>query len=40
MKNTPQGINSRLEDTECIRDLEDKVTEIIQTGQQKEKSLK
>ena len=39
MKNTLEGMNSSmLEDAEkWIRDLEDKIMEIIQTEQQKEK---
>ena len=38
MKNRLEGINSRLSDTEeCISDLEDRIMEITQTEQQKEK---
>ena len=41
MKNTLKGINSILEDTdEQISNLEDKVVEITQLDQQKEKRTK
>lgn len=41
MKYTTEGNNSRLEDTkEQISDLEDRVMEIIQVEQQKEKRMK
>ena len=40
MKNTPEGINSRLGDTEeRISDLEDRIMEIIQSEQEKEKQI-
>ena len=40
MKTIPEGINSRLEDTEQqIRDLEDKIVEITQSELQKEKRI-
>ena len=40
MKNTLEGINSRLGDTEeCISDLDDTIMEIIQSEQQKEKQM-
>ena len=40
MKNTLEGINRRLGDREeCTSDLEDKVMEIIQSKQQKEKQI-
>ena len=41
MKNTLEGINSRLGDTgECISDLEDRIMETTQSEQQKEKQIK
>ena len=41
MKNTLEGINSRLGDTkECIRDLEGRIMEITQLEQQREKQIK
>jgi len=40
MKNTLEGINSRLGDTEeNISDLEDRIVEITQTEQQKERRI-
>lgn len=40
MKNTLEGINSRLNDAEeQISDLEDRVMEIAQSEQQKEKRI-
>lgn len=40
LKNTVEGINSRLQDVEeWIRSLEDRVVEVIQTEQQKEKII-
>ena len=36
MKNTLEGINSRLGDIEHISDLKDKIMEIIQSDQRKE----
>ena len=40
MKNTLEGINSRLSETEeCISDLEDKIMEITQLEEQKEKQI-
>ena len=40
MKNTPEGINSRLDETEDqISDLGDKLSEHTQSEQQKEKSI-
>ena len=40
MKNTLEGINSRLNETEDqISNLEDKAAEIIQSEQQKEKRI-
>ena len=40
MKNTLEGINSRLDDTEeWISKLEDRILEITQAGQRKEKEL-
>lgn len=40
LKNTVEGINSRLQDMEeWIRSLEDRVVEVIQTEQQKEKII-
>ena len=41
MKNILEGINSRLGDTEeQIRELEDRVVEITEAGQKKEKTIK
>ena len=40
MKNILEGINSRLGDTEHSSDLEDRIMEIIQSGQQKEKHIR
>ena len=41
MKNTPDGINSRItEAEEQISDLEDKIVEITTTEQNKEKRMK
>ena len=41
MKNTVEGINKRLDETEdWIRDLEGKVEDITQLKSQKEKELK
>ena len=41
MKTTPEGTKNRLDDTEeCIRDLEDRIAEITQSEQQKEKFFK
>lgn len=37
LKNILQAFNSRVDDTEQISDLEDKVVEITQTEQQKKK---
>ena len=40
MKSTLEGINSRLGDMEeCISDLEDRIMEITQSAQQKEKKI-
>ena len=40
MKNTIQVINCRLDNTqECISDLEDRIIEITQSEQQKEKQI-
>ena len=39
-KNTLEGINSRLGDTEVISDLEDRIKEITQSKQQKEKQIR
>ena len=39
MKNIPEGINSRLDDREWISNLEDKIMEISQSEQQKEKII-
>ena len=39
MKNTLEGINSRLGGTEHISDLENKIIEITQSEQQKEKQI-
>ena len=40
MKNTLEGLNSRLDDTEVqISELEDRVVEITQSEQQKEKRI-
>lgn len=37
-RNTLEGINSRFSDTEdCVSDLENRIMEITQLGQQKEK---
>ena len=41
MNNTPEGIKSRLGDTEeCKRELEDRKMKITQSEQQKEKQIK
>ena len=41
MKNTPEGINSRITETEeQINDLEDRMVEIIATEQNIEKRMK
>ena len=38
IKNTVEGMNRRLSDTEqCISNLEDRIMEIIQSEEQKEK---
>ena len=38
MKNILEWINSRLDDTEeCISDLEDRIMDIVQSEEQKEK---
>ena len=40
MKNTIEGINSRQQDAkEWVSDLEDRLVEIIQSEQQKEKNF-
>ena len=40
MKNTLEGINSRLGDTEeCINDLEGRIMKITQSEKQKEKQI-
>ena len=40
MKNTLEGINSRLSDTEeHVRDLEDRITKNTQSERQKEKKF-
>ena len=40
MKNTQERINSRLGDTEeCLSDLDDRIIEITQSEQQKEKQI-
>lgn len=37
MKNTPERVDSRLGDTECISNVEYKLRKITQSKQQKEK---
>ena len=40
MKNILEGVNSRLGDTEeCTSDLEDRIMEITQSEEQKEKQI-
>ena len=39
MKSMPDGVNSRLGDTEHVSDLEDRIREITQSEQQKEKQI-
>ena len=39
MKNTPEGMNSRLGITDLVSDLEDRIMEITQSEQQKEKQI-
>ena len=39
MKNTPEGINSRLDTEECISDQEYRIMEVSQSKQQKEKQI-
>lgn len=38
-KNTPEGINSRIDTEECISDQEDRIMEVSQSKQQKEKQI-
>ena len=40
IKNSLEGINSRLTEAEWISDLEDKIVEITATEQNKEKRMK
>ena len=40
IKNSLEGINSRITEAERISDLEDKIVEITATEQNKEKSMK
>ena len=40
MKSTLEGINSRLNEEEWITELEDRVVEITEAKQKKEKGLK
>lgn len=39
MKNTPEGMNSRLGITDLVSDLEDRIMEITQSEWQKEKQI-
>ena len=40
MKNTPEGINGRVADTEHISDLEDKIMEITKQNNKKKNKFK